>query len=103
VRKSLLSLIVALAAGCSWVPLTEEGEKVTMTARDEVITCERVGRTRAAVLRKVWFIPRRQSAVARELETLARNEGAKLGGNTVTPLGEEVDGKRTYAVYVCED
>jgi hypothetical protein len=101
--RNLLPLIVSLAVGCSWVPLSEEGEKVMVTSPDEVITCERVGRTKAAVLRKVWFVPRRQSAVARELATLARNEGAKLGGNTVTPLGQEVDGKRTYAVYVCED
>jgi hypothetical protein len=103
VRKSLLPLIAALAVGCAWVPLTEDGAKVTMISSNEVITCERVGNTKAAVLRKVWFVPRPKASVARELETLARNEGAKLGGNTVTPLGQEKDGHRSYAVYVCED
>ncbi len=105
-RKIVLLLTVAVLSGpmgCAWVPLTEEGEDVQVIANNEVSDCERVGNTKARVLRKVWFVPRREAVVQEELATLARNEGGKLGGNTVTPMGAERDGKREFAVYVCGD
>ena len=105
-RKIAVLLSVAVlsgAAGCTWVPLTEEGWGVEVIANNEVTDCERVGNTNGMVLRKLWFVPRRQAVVEEELETLARNEGGKLGGNTVTPMGSERNGKREFAVYVCGD
>ena len=102
-RKIVLSLIVSLSTACTWVPLSGDGQDVQILPNNEVIDCDRVGNTKATVLRKLWIVPRRDAAVEHELETLARNEGAKLGGNTVTPMGSEKDGKRAYAVYVCED
>ena len=95
--------VLSGSLGCSWVPLTDEGRGVDVIANNEVIDCERVGNTKGMVLRKLWFVPRRQAVVEEELETLARNESAKLGGNTVTPMGFERDGKREFAVYVCGD
>lgn len=102
-RKLVLLLIVSLSAACSWVPLSGDGQGVQILANNEVLDCDRVGNTKATVLRKLWIVPRRSTVVERELETLARNEAAKLGGNTVTPLGQEKDGKQAYAVYVCGD
>jgi hypothetical protein len=105
-RKIAVLLSVAVlsgAAGCTWVPLTEEGRGVEVIANNEVTDCKRVGNTKGMVLRKLWFVPRRQAVVEEELETLARNEGGKLGGNTVTPMGSERNGKREFAVYVCGD
>lgn len=88
---------------CSWVPLSEGGEQVRLVANNEVADCDRMGTTRASVLQKVWFVPRRRSVVRRELETLARNEGGKIGGNTVTPLPSRREGQREFAVYRCDD
>lgn len=105
-RKIVLFLAAALlgsSLGCAWVPLTEEGQDVQLLGNNEVVDCERVGNTKARVLRKLWFVPRREAIVQKELATLARNEGGKLGGNTITPMGDERDGKREFAVYVCED
>jgi hypothetical protein len=99
----LLLLAVALCGGCTWVALSEEGKNVRLISNNEVSTCERVGNTKARVPRKVWIVPRPNGAVQAELETLARNEGGKIGGNTVTPMGAEKDGERKYAVYVCDD
>jgi hypothetical protein len=98
-----LGLIIMTSLGCSWVPLSEDGERVQVVANNEVTDCERVGNTKAKVLRKVWFIPRRESVVEGELRTLARNEGSKLGGNVVTPLPSKRQGEREFAVYVCGD
>ena len=68
------------------MPLSDDGAEVYVVANNEVTDCERVGNTKTRVLRKLWFVPRRQAIVDQELRTLARNEGAKLGGNAVTPL-----------------
>lgn len=98
-----LAFASALASGCAWVSLTPEGASVQLVANSEVMDCERLGTTKARVLRELGFIPRRMSVVRRELEILARNESAKLGGNTVTPLPSQLEGERPFAVYRCDD
>ena len=89
--------------GCAWVSLSDDGKDVQVVANNEVTDCERVGNTKARVLRKLWFVPRRQAIVDHELRTLARNEGGKLGGNVVTPLPARERGEREFAIYVCGD
>ena len=98
-----LLLWPVLSAGCSWVSLTDQGEHVEVVSDNEILGCERIGSTKASVLRKIWFVPRRRSVVRTELETLARNEGGALGGNTVTPFPSKHDGEREFAVYRCGD
>jgi hypothetical protein len=97
------ALVLACTLGCTWVPLTPAGEAVAVTATNEVADCERIGSTQAKVVRKLWFIPRTRSVVQRELDTLARNEAAELGGNTVTHMTDEEEGRRDFAVYTCGD
>lgn len=99
----LLLLAVAGAPGCAWVPLTDAGAEIQAVANAEVLGCERLGTTKARVLRKVWFVPRQESVVETELETLARNEAVKLEGNTVTALPSRSPGEREFAVYRCHD
>jgi hypothetical protein len=106
VKTTLACMLAATAVatgGCTWVSLSSQGEDVTLTSTVELVDCERVGNTRATVVRKVWFVPRPRTFVETELDTLARNEAAKLGGNTVAPLNEEAEGERDFAVYTCED
>lgn len=102
-RTTPLLLGLALAIGCAWVPLSDDGEQVQAMANTEVTGCKRLGNTKVSVLKEILFVPRPQWAVQDELETLARNEGAKLGGNTVTALPSKLEGERDYAVYRCED
>jgi hypothetical protein len=101
--RSLVVAWLLASAGCAWVPLSDDGAEVYVVANNEVTDCERVGNTKTRVLRKLWFVPRRQAIVDQELRTLARNEGAKLGGNAVTPLPSRRPGEREFAVYVCGD
>jgi hypothetical protein len=39
--------------------------------------------------------------VAEELATLARNEGALLGGDTVAAESPVAEGRQTFGVYQC--
>jgi hypothetical protein len=95
--------VLSLHPGCAWVRLSDEGRTVQVVANTEVTDCQRLGNTRVSVLPKVWFVPRAQWAVEGELEALARNEGAKLDGNTVTAMRSRAAGERGFAVYRCED
>ncbi len=99
----LVGVALTVSVGCAWVPLSDEGESVQLVANTEVTGCERVANTHAAVLDKLWFVPRQEAIVHRELAILARNEGAKLGGNTVTALPVQLEGERDFVVYRCDD
>ena len=105
-RKSVWSLatIAALVVGCTWVKLTPAGEQVSLSARPGVEgKCKKIGVTSAQVPDKLWFVERARSTVAEELDALARNEAAELGGNTVVPTSDEEQGRREFAVYTCNE
>ncbi|MCF6281062.1 MAG: DUF4156 domain-containing protein [Candidatus Polarisedimenticolaceae bacterium] len=96
----LLALTVALS-GCSWVKVTKEGETVRlMPSADDVSSCKQLGTTTTKVLSKV-LLKRNEETVAAELATLARNQAAKMGGDTVAPISEIVEGERTFGIYQC--
>jgi hypothetical protein len=50
---------------------------------------------------KITFIKRSNRAQKAELEKLAKNEAAKMGGNAVVADTEIVDGRQTYVIYKC--
>lgn len=103
-RPRLAALTLALAlplVGCTWVSLSEGGEQVRVARADDVSGCERLGRTRSTTTHKVGFIPRSHDKVQEELESLARNETASMGGDTVVPGDQSEDGSRTFVVYRC--
>lgn len=102
--KSLTLTAIAtliLSTGCAWVKTTPDGEKVRVLDRDEVSTCQELGTTTASLLDKVAGINRNRQKVERELQILARNSAAKIGGDTVVPISEISDGQQRFAVYKC--
>ena len=96
-----ISLTLSLATGCSLVSLEPEAEDVRVVEQAEAFGCEELGDTKVKVLGKVWFAKRRASHIAEELDTLARNAGADLGGNAVVANGPIKDGVRSYRILRC--
>jgi hypothetical protein len=47
-------------------------------------------------------VERKPTKVANELATLARNEGALLGGDTVVAEGSVAEGRQVFGVYDCD-
>ena len=97
----LIGLIGFFLASCSWVKLTEEGEKVSVRDASEVSDCKKVARTTAELRSKVMGINRNADKVKKELETLARNAAVDYGGNVVVPESEIMEGKQSFNVYNC--
>lgn len=108
VRQAYFSLMLAavlgailLFAGCAWVKPTPEGENVRLMTAADVAKCEHIGKTTVSVLGAVAGVQRSQHKVQRELNTLARNSAAEMGGDTVVPLAPAEEGKQSFAVYRC--
>jgi hypothetical protein len=96
-------LATLLAGGCSWVDLDEEAQQVgVIRTEDEASGCRKVGEVGARTTPKVAGIARDETTVAVELERLARNDAARMGANTILPLGPvTLEGTRRYAAYAC--
>jgi hypothetical protein len=88
-------------SGCTWVKLTTGGEQVAVESRADP-ACKKLGHTTSMGLSEVASIDRKEAKVATELETLARNQAAGLGGNTIVPDGPVTkEGEQTFTVYQC--
>ncbi len=96
----LLALLVGLG-GCTYVKVSPEAEGVRVAAAvDAVKACKKLGSTTVSVVAKV-LLERGKNKVASELSALARNQAAKLGGDTVVPVSDVYDGQRKFDIYQC--
>ena len=97
----IASAAIMLSA-CSTLKLTEGGEKVRVLDPAEVSSCKNLGRTNTSVTDRIVF-ERPADAVAEELQIVARNSGARIGGDTIVPLTVIEEGQQTFVVYKCID
>ena len=95
-----LFLLPVLSA-CTWVPLTDEGAHVQLRTLEQARGCERKSRVTVSVKDTVGGIARNEDKVRGELETLARNEAARAGGNAVAAETEPTDGRQVFVIYRC--
>ena len=95
----IASAAIMLSA-CSTLKLTEGGEKVRVLDPAEVSSCKNLGRTNTSVTDRVIF-ERPADAVAEELQIVARNSSARMGGDTIVPLTVIEEGQQTFVVYKC--
>ena len=105
-KKTIAALAAGTAlivGGCSFVDVQPEAENVLVLGDERVRDCERLGRTRVSVATEIGFIKRGNRAIRGDLEVLARNSAADMGGDTVSPETEIQNGKQTYGVYDCVD
>ena len=97
-----LVLCAGLAlAGCSWVSLSEGGKAVRVAEPKGVSGCQTKGHATAQTRDKLWIFARREPSIREELESLARNEAAQMGGDAITAAGPIERGRQTFDVYRC--
>lgn len=102
--KSIALPIVALLtlASCSWVSLTRQGDNVRVVSVTDVQGCKNFGQTKVALRDYlVGEVKRDENKVARELTILGRNSAAEMGGDTITPATEVINGSQSFDVYRC--
>lgn len=101
--KSLTIVFMAAItlSACTWVKPTAGGANVVVAEAFNVRDCSRVSTITTSVKHQVGSMQRKPEKVEQELTTLARNEAAIRGGDTIVPLGEVKDGARSFNVYRC--
>ena len=99
--RSAIAFVGALAIGCTWVKLSEGGEAVRVAKAGELESCVAKGRTHAQTTDRVLIFARREQPIELELESLARNEAALMGGDAISPAGPIEGGRQTFDVYDC--
>ena len=99
---SLCALAGALLAnGCAWVKPTPEGAQVQVSDAQKVKHCRELGNTTVSLLDKIAGVERNRQTVEEELQILARNSAASIGGDTVVPISDSNDGKQQFTIYQC--
>ena len=101
IATAALALLVGSLSACTWVKTTPEGEAVRVASADSVGSCERKGKVTVSVKSRVSGVERTPTKVANELATLARNEGALLGGDPVVAETPVAEGRQGFGVYRC--
>lgn len=102
VRTAVIAGVAALAGGCTWVKLSEPGANVRVGTVAQASACKKLGATHAKTSTRIAFFSRSSRKVDSELESLARNEAAEMGGDTIVAQGPaSSEGRRTFDVFRC--
>ena len=100
---AVTTAFVSLASACTWVALEPAAELVRLADVEAVSGCEPIGKVNTTTAHRAGPFRRSQVKVQEELATLARNEAAQMGGDTVAGITEIRDGSRTFRVYRCQN
>jgi hypothetical protein len=96
-------LAVAVAPSCAWVSLEPEAETVRVAPSAEAVQgCQKVGTIQSQTTARIGFIARSKKKISEELDTLARNNAAEMGADTIVAEGPpSVEGQQRFAAYRC--
>lgn len=97
----ITSFALLALSGCTFVKPTDEGASVSLVKPIHVQNCKKLGSTTSQVKDSVAFIERRDKDVTLELVNLAKNEAAKMGGDTIIAKGEPAEGRQSFEIYQC--
>jgi hypothetical protein len=91
----------ALLGACTWVAPDDRGRGVDVAYFGVSGDCRHLGDVSVSVAHRVAGVNRSGIKVKDELESLARNEAASMGANTIEALGEASEGQQSFRAYRC--
>lgn len=100
-RLIVITFAVLALANCTWVEPDAQGQQVRVAYGKNLGACTQKGTITVSVKSKVGFFERNDLKVRDELESLARNEAAELGADTVQALAEPIEGEQKFGAYDC--
>ena len=98
-----LVTVAAFAGGCTWVAPSPEavGKGIAVMDGADVTHCRLMARTDLSVPDKLGTLQRLSEDMQNDLQTLAKNQAAAAGDDTVAPLTTQAGGKQTWGLYAC--
>ena len=100
-KKIAILSTALIASACTWVAVTPGAEKVTLVKAEHIMSCAKLGSTKANVLDKVGFIERRDADIEANLLSVAKNTAIDMGGDTVVADTPMRAGTQTFSIYKC--
>ena len=95
-------VLANFSVACNWVKTTPEGTKVSVAQAADVGGCVHKGAVTTSLKSRIAGFERKPAKVATELATLARNEAARMGGDTVVAESAVKDGRQEFGIYLCK-
>ena len=103
-RKILASILILFGmVSCAFVDLDPDAQNVSVMPNSNSAyfsMCKFLGNATVSLWDKADTF-QNDKLLTKQLNTLARNEAAKMGGDTVTPFGKNTGNQATYKVYKC--
>ncbi len=100
-NKLKIVFLSLLLTGCTWVKLSEAGSTVRLAEQPVSAECRNVGRVTAMSRAKVAVYNRKTSKLQTELETIARNQAATMGADTIVPESGITGGEQKFTAFAC--
>ena len=94
-----LCLLISVSA-CTWVKLTPAGAAVNVTTADQVGGCKQIGGVAATTKDRI-LLQRDAEVVRKEQVTLAQNQAATIGGDTIVAKPPAQGPTLQFDVYRC--
>ena len=101
VAHAVVLTAAATASGCSWVSPSVDSQYVALVKAQAVGGCSKIGETTSKTLSKIVVVGRSEDKQANELITLAKNQAAVMGGDTIVAKGQLTEGEQQFHVYDC--
>jgi hypothetical protein len=98
----MIYAVTVFTLGCTWVPLTTEGGNVRILQSITEPDCEKISTVNAKTAERVGIFARSDRKVREELESLARNDAADMGGDVIVPIGTMTNGRQSFGIYRCQ-
>jgi len=98
-----VSLIVLSLSACTWVKIEPEAKQIRVAMPTEDLSSCGTMRSEitVSVRDQVGLFNRDDMKVRDELETLARNQAAGSGVDTLKALDEPLNGEQTFGTWLC--
>ena len=100
------SLLLATLAGCTWVTQTPEALQSNIQAldtKDALVRCQQIAANQLKVATKLGALQRMPDDVEHDLRTMAINQAATVGADSVAPLTDVKDGVQTWGLFNCKN
>ncbi len=103
-KKVVMLILVSgvlFLAGCTWVKLEKTARQVDVVKPRYVKSCEYLGMVSGKVFTGAIGINRSARKITEEIQTIARNNAADMGGDSIVPASRIVNGRQKFKVYRC--
>lgn len=102
-KAFFLGLMAFTLSGCAFNKVEDNAKHVLIVEAYNVKGCEKLGTTTAKVKNTIGGINVPETQLKAELNNIAKNDAASMGGDSVVVLSPIKGGFQSFAIYKCKN